>query len=104
MIKLAAVFTLVVAQTALAEAAQLPKFNIAATCRAAQPLTGDKSVFQSCVSEETAARSKLAKSWSTFKPSSRTSCAEEAQTGGTPSYVDMLTCLQLDKDAGALPQ
>jgi hypothetical protein len=104
MIKVAAVFTLVVAQTALAEAAQLPRFNITATCRQAQPLTGDKSVFQSCMSEESSARNKLAKSWSTFKPGSRTSCVGEAQEGGTPSYVDLLTCLQLDKEAGALPQ
>jgi hypothetical protein len=103
-IKLAAVFVLVVAQTSLAQAAQLPRFNIAATCHEAQPLTGDKSVYQSCVSEETSARRKLAKTWSTYKPNWRTSCVGEAETAGTPSYVDLLTCLQLDKDAGALPQ
>jgi hypothetical protein len=104
MIKFAAVLTLVIAQTALAQAAQPPRFNIRATCRQAQPLTGDKSVFQSCVSEERGARKTLAKGWSTFKSTSRRSCMEEAQTGGTPSYVDMLTCLQLDKEAGSLPQ
>ena len=104
MMKLAAVFVLVVAQTALAQAAQLPRFNIAATCREAQPLTGDKSVYQSCVSEEISARRKLARTWSTYKPSWQTSCVGEAETAGTPSYVDLLTCLQLDKEAGALPQ
>jgi hypothetical protein len=104
MIKIAAVFVLVLAQTALARAAQLPRFNIAATCREAQPLTGDKSVYQSCVSEETSARRKLGRTWSSYKPSWRTSCVGEAESSGTPSYVDLLTCLQLDKDAATLPQ
>ncbi|SDR60071.1 hypothetical protein SAMN05519103_06641 [Rhizobiales bacterium GAS113] len=104
MIKLLAICVLLVAQTALAEAAQPPRFNINSTCRQAQPLTGDKSVYQSCVSEENQARKKLTKTWSTFKSSARRSCVQETEIGGAPSYVDLLTCLQLDKDAGALPQ
>jgi hypothetical protein len=31
-------------------------------------------------------------------------CVGEADIGGTPSYVDLLTCLQLAKDARQLPK
>jgi hypothetical protein len=101
MIKFAAVLVLVIAQTALAEAAGPPMFNIKATCRQAQPFTG--LVYRSCVSQETRARKKLAKTWSTFKSGARRSCAQDPGFGGAPSYVDMLICLRL-ANAGAPPR
>src|ERR1700730_14228610 len=105
MIRLAAIFALILAQATLAVAAQPPRFNIKATCRQAQPLSGsgDKSVYQGCVDSEVEAQKQLYKIWQTFKPSSQRSCASETQIGGAPSYVDLLTCLQLDKEAGSLP-
>jgi hypothetical protein len=87
-------------------AAGVPRFNIKATCRQAQPLSGlgDKSVYRGCVDSEVEARKKLAKLWRSFKVSSRMSCVGETPIGGIPSYVDLLSCLQLDKEAGSLPQ
>ena len=106
MIRLTAILALVLTQTTLAEAAGLPRFDIKATCRQAQPLlgTGDKNVYQGCVDSEVEARKQLAKLWQSFKDSSRRSCVGETQIGGVPSYVDLLSCLQLDKEAGSLPQ
>jgi len=107
MFKFAAVCALVVVQTTLAQAAQPPKFDVKATCRQAQPLMGDQTdqgIYQSCVNEENGARSQLKSSWSTYKASTRKSCVDEAQIGGAPSYVDLLTCLQLYQDATTLPQ
>src|ERR1700730_10364189 len=103
MIRLAAIFALTMAQTTLAVAAQPPRFKIKAPCRHAQPLSGsdDKSVYQGCVDGEVEAQKQLAKIWRTFKPSSQRSCASETQIGGAPSYVDLLTCLQLGKEAGS---
>jgi hypothetical protein len=105
-IRLAAILALVLAQITLAVAAGVPRFNIKATCRQAQPLagSGDKNVYQGCVVSEVEARKQLAKLWRSFKDSSRRSCVGETQIGGVPSYVDLLSCLQLDKEAGSLPQ
>jgi hypothetical protein len=96
----ASVLSLLVIQSAPA-AAQPPRFNIKATCRQAEPLSGDKSVYQSCVDEEVYARKQVVASWSSFRPRTQRSCVSETRIGGAPSYVDLLTCMQLDK--GALP-
>ena len=106
MIRLAAILALPLAQTTLAVAAGVPRFNIKATCRQAQPLSGsgDKNVYQGCVDSEVEARKQLTKLWRSFKDISRRSCVGETQIGGVPSYVDLLSCLQLDKEAGSLPQ
>jgi hypothetical protein len=106
MIRLTTILALIVAQITLAIAAGLPRFDIRATCRQAQPLSGsgDKEVYQGCVDSENEARDRLAKSWRSFKSSSRRDCLGETQIGGVPSYVDLLSCLQLGKEAGSLPQ
>lgn len=97
---------LLVAQLGVAEAAtQPPRFNIKATCRQAHPLgTDDKDVYQGCVQGEVEAQQQLAKQWRTFKPDSQRICTADAVSDGVPSYVDLLTCLQLAKDSAALPQ
>ena len=97
------VLGLLLAQSA-AVAAQPPRFNIKATCREAQPLSGDKSVYQGCVDEELSARKKVIASWSSFRSGWQKSCVAETEIGGAPSYVDLLTCLQFDKGAASLPQ
>lgn len=106
MIRLTTILALILAQTILAVAAGLPWFDVRATCRQAQPLmgSGDKDVYQGCVDSEVEARKRLSKLWRSFKDSSRRSCVGETQIGGVPSYVDLLSCLQLDKKAGSLPQ
>jgi hypothetical protein len=77
-------------------AQQVPRFNIEATCRAAQPLTAeDRNPYQSCMRDETEAQRQLEGMWSGAATAQRDTCASEAQIGGTPSYVDMLTCLQI---------
>lgn len=84
----------------LASASSVPKLDIEATCRRAQPLSaGEKSAYQSCMNDETEARKELVKTWTTFKPGAQATCLEETKIGGAPSYVELITCLQLDKQA-----
>ena len=79
-----------------AMAQQLPRFNVEATCRAAQPLSAeDANPYDSCMRDETSAERQLQSSWSSAAPALRERCAQESQIGGTPSYVDMLTSLQM---------
>ena len=51
------------------------------------------------MSDETDAQKELDKTWSTFSAGSRSTCLQETKIGGAPSYVELLTCLQLDKQA-----
>lgn len=86
------------AQLALAVADGVPKFDIERGCHldniAAAGLTVGESM-KSCLRDERQARQKLFKQWSRFSASSRGSCIAENNIGGTPSYVDLLTCLQM---------
>jgi hypothetical protein len=79
-----------------AKAQQVPRLDIEATCKAAQPLTAeDRNPFEGCMRDETDAERQLQGMWSSAAAAQRETCAQEAQIGGTPSYVDMLTCLQI---------
>jgi hypothetical protein len=96
-------FVAVVASLLVASAASAgspPKLDIKATCQRAQPLSsGEKSAYQGCLDDEIQARQELAKSWSSFKAGAQKDCVEETKIGGAPSYVELLTCLELDKQA-----
>ncbi len=94
---------LLLASPALA-ATEVPRLDIQKTCRneAKQDLI-DQSTTKTCLSEETDARAQLEKEWGNFNASYRSFCLQEVNVGGDPSYVEMLMCLQMKRDA-ALPQ
>jgi hypothetical protein len=77
-----------------------PKLDVKSTCQRAQPLSsGEKSAYQGCLDDEMQARHELEKSWPKFKASAQKDCVEVTKIGGAPSYVELLTCLELDKQA-----
>jgi hypothetical protein len=80
----------------------VPKFDIARSCKldvaATAGLTVDQSM-KSCVNDEQKARQQLASQWSKFPAPSRASCTSQESIGGTPSYVSLLTYLQMGQSA-----
>jgi hypothetical protein len=77
-------------------AEEVPQFDIEATCRAAQPLgPEDTDPFSGCMSDEKTAEDDLHRQWSSFNPDSRATCVRETGIGGYPSYVEVLTCMQM---------
>lgn len=79
-----------------AAAQQLPRLDVEATCRAAPRLLAeDANPFEGCMRDERDAERQLQGMWSGAAAAHRETCAGEAQIGGSPSYVDMLTCLQM---------
>jgi hypothetical protein len=100
MIKFAAFLALFLAHTALAVAAQPPELDIKATCRRAQPLSGgEQSAYQTCMNDELAAQQELTKKWSAFKSGPQAVCTQSTKNGGAPSYVELITCLELNQQA-----
>jgi hypothetical protein len=91
------VSTCVVLLTAVnASAADIPIFNLEVTCRAAPSLQGGiQRPFQSCVEEEKAAHARLEKVWTAHTALQRSECVSLERIGGSPSYVDVLTCLEM---------
>ena len=87
----------------------VPKFDIARQCRLDSTQAFDLSAglnetVKRCVADEQQAMTQLQTQWSQFLGSERAQCTEEANIGGTPSYVDLLTCLQAAKLARQLPK
>ncbi|KRR10311.1 hypothetical protein CQ10_12415 [Bradyrhizobium valentinum] len=85
-------------QLVVAVADGAPNFDIARSCRLDVAATTGLSVDQSmksCVNDEQKAKRQLASQWSKFPAPSRASCISLENIGGTPSYVSLLTCLQM---------
>jgi hypothetical protein len=84
------------------EVADVPVYDVTPGCRAA--VTVMPGSFEACMKDEQRARAQLAASWDTFGGPTRDNCVQtENNTGGPPSYVELLTCLQMAQDAKNLP-
>ena len=85
---------------------KMPELNMEPTCRAAAT-TGVRTQGvqddSACKRSEKDARGKLEKSWDQFGANDRAHCVRLATRGGSPSYVELLTCLEMSKQANSLP-
>ena len=72
-----------------------PKFDIARVC---QSEGGSNEEQKRCAADETQARDTLQTEWTQFTPSAKKQCNEEANIDNTPSYVELLTCLEMERD------
>ena len=89
----------VAAQLVVAVADRVPTFDVARSCKLDVAATAGLSVDQTikiCVDDEKKARQQLASQWSKFSASSKAQCIPQESIGGTPSYVSLLTCLQMN--------
>ena len=82
----------------------VPKFDTGPICRSAgaAAVMGTRDTA-ACERDEINARTTLEKEWSQFTPSDKARCGRLVTQGGGPSYVDLLTCLELAKQVKELP-
>lgn len=69
-----------------------PRFDIEAGCKGVAAAGGTASA---CRDEERRAQASLETKWASFRPANRTECLEASKLVGTPSYVQLLTCLEI---------
>jgi hypothetical protein len=87
-------------QLVVAVADGVPVFDIARSCKLDLAATTGLAVDQSlkaCISDERRARQQLGSQWSKFSASSKAECIPQESIGGTPSYVSLQTCLQMNQ-------
>jgi hypothetical protein len=77
-----------------------PTLQVGTSCEAA----GRGSVVlgrdkKACLSDETTAQDTLKKNWSKYSATDKTQCVGMARTGGPASYVELLSCLEIMRDA-----
>ena len=76
----------------------VPSFNVELGCQQASSGPGKLTTFDICMEGEKSARDTLAKNWETFVASDRRVCLAETASDGTPSYVELLECLNMARD------
>jgi hypothetical protein len=92
-----------------AHAQDVPVLDVEPVCRGiAQQAAGagerggpDLGLSQ-CIKSEQAMRERLVKEWSTFAPSDKANCVGEEKSGPLPSYTDLVSCLEMARDARKL--
>ncbi len=74
---------------------KVPEFKVA--CRSAD--TGHATIegrnAQVCFQDEQDAKDKLKETWSSFDASQKVQCQQLLKAGGLPSYVELLTCVEM---------
>ena len=77
----------------------VPRFDVVRSCQEARAYTGDDN--RGCMKDENDARAELARKWAKFKPGDRKDCVAQG-AAPVPSYVELLTCLEMSDEADAL--
>jgi hypothetical protein len=84
----------------LAASDSVPTFDPGPSCRAgAQSGVDLQPNVAGCVQDEEQARASLATEWQQFSRNDKSSCVAEAESGGPRSYIELLTCLEIGRDA-----
>jgi hypothetical protein len=88
------------AQIAPVRADNPPKLKVETSCEAA----GRGAVMlgrnkEACLADETTAQDTLKQNWSKYSAVDKTQCVGMATNGGPPSYVELLSCLEIMRDA-----
>jgi hypothetical protein len=83
----------------LAAADGVPSFDIEPVCREIAGRAYAPDYKEKCLREEHEAREQLKRKWPAFPASDRSYCGQLASLGGVPSYVALLTCLDVEQEA-----
>jgi hypothetical protein len=87
-----------------ASEALMPSADPAKICdsaRVAAAADDQKTAYSACIRDERAARDQLQKNWNKYTPDARSTCAEPQSV--SPSYVEVLTCLEMQSGANFGP-
>ena len=100
---LASLFSTIQSTAVVAQAGEVPNLEFAAGCRNAA--AGNAATLDRCMRDEQGARQKLTTEWSGFPHADRTQCTALAKMGtALQSYVELITCLEMAKQARDLPK
>ena len=87
---------ILVALSPVAVSDAMPKFDIVRECR----FEGGSTVeFDRCSQDEAEALEQLKANWAQFAGVDKSTCLSAATVGGRASYVELLTCLEMAREA-----
>jgi hypothetical protein len=86
----------------LAAGEPVPNINPEPSCRSAAERAKPIGDVEVCMRVERAARDELVRRWAEFSPQDKAICLPLATAGGTPTYTELLTCLDVSRNARLL--
>jgi len=90
---------------AIALADSPPKLDVTPSCdAAARGAISAGRDREACLVDERTAEGVLAQNWSKYDAVDKTQCVGNVKTGGPASYVELLSCLEIMRDAKAIRQ
>ncbi len=80
----------------------VPRYDMKPTCRAAVALAaggdGGRNI-ENCMAGEEQARKEIDKAWLKTPSAERSQCIGTVAVGGSPSYVELVVCLEMMRDS-----
>lgn len=87
---------------ALAASQEAPVFNVDPNCRAAAREAPTSESMAICQATEQRAREEIVRQWSEVSAAEKAQCVPLSTLGGTPTYTELLTCIELTREAKRL--
>jgi hypothetical protein len=75
----------------------VPSFNLEPVCRETAERIDAPEFRRDCLRDEREARDQLKARWKDFPRADRSYCSELASLAGISSYVQLLTCLEIEQ-------
>ena len=100
-----AVVVLMLGLPATALADSPPRLDVSPSCEAAArgAISAGRDK-EACLIDERTAEGVLSQNWSKYDAADKTQCVGNVKTGGPASYVELLSCLEIMRDAKAIRQ
>ena len=83
---------------ASARADAVPDLDVERTCHSAQVTHATlraKANYDGCLRSEREAKKEAERHWGSYTAAAKRQCQDQFKAGGYPSYVEMVTCLEL---------
>jgi hypothetical protein len=95
---------MLVAATVLLAADSVPKFNVEPFCRRMAQLAEPVGDVNVCLQKEQEAREELGRQWRQFAAADKSYCVRLHTIGTEPTYTEVLSCLELQRELRRLRQ
>jgi len=92
----------IILSVAATDGKEIPAFNVEPHCRAVAAEAKPVGDTAACLQDEQKARQQLAQEWDQFTRAEKDHCLPLQTETGTPTYVALLSCLEVDRDARLL--
>jgi hypothetical protein len=76
----------------------VPTFDVGPSCRASASRAEAGADATACVGQEHRAREELQRQWQSFTRDDKSGCVPLTTMGGSPTYTELLTCLEMSRE------